>query len=128
MTDIEAVVRAYLATVAGITALTGARIYAGVDLPAGYTPSAGSALIFSIRGGGQDFSSHVLAPSMQFRAYGATEAAARALDQALYAGLNDVKAGSINWARCEVLGQIVREPETGWAYVISFYRVLMTNP
>ena len=128
MIDVEATLRAYLAGVAGIAAVAGARVYAGSGLPAGYQASDGPALVFSVRGGGPDYSSKVLYPSVQFRAYGETEADARQLDRALFDGLNDVKYGMIKWARCEVLGQMVREPSTGWSYVISFYRVMMGNP
>ena len=125
MTDIEATVRAYLATVSGITTLTGTRIYSAVDLPAGYDPGDGSALLFVARGGGVDYSSHVLAASMQFRAYGASPAAARALDQALFDGFNDVKDGSILWTRLEQPGQLLADPETEWDYVLSYWRVLV---
>jgi len=127
MTDIESTVRAYLAAQAGIVALTATRIYASSYLPPGYQPSAGPALLFTIRGGSQDYSSHLLEASLYVRCYAATAAEARQLDRAVYDAFNDVQSGSIKWARLDVPGQSVQEPETDWIFVISTYGVLIAN-
>ena len=128
MTDVEAVLRAYLVTVTALTALVGQRVYASVDLPAGYTPVGnGSALLFGVRGGDQAYSSHQLQPSVQFRCYAETEAKARLVAQALYDALNDQHAAGIKYARMETLPQLLREPEVDWPYCLGFFRVWMDN-
>jgi len=128
MIDIEKVVRDYLITVSALMTLTGGRIYASTHLPPSYKPDDGPALLFALRGGGQDYSSHVLVASLQFRSYALTATLARQLDRELYSALNDVKTGQIKYARLETPGQLLTEPETGWYFALSFYRVLVGNP
>lgn len=128
MIDADAVLRVYLAGKADLTALVGARLYASAELPAGYNVSQGPALLFATRGGGQEYSSRVLDPSYQFRAYAATEAAARQVDRVLFDVLNDAKAAGILSARLESFPVLLMEPETEWPFVLSFYRLMMTNP
>jgi len=127
MTDVEAIIRSWLAAIAAITALTGQRIYADTELPPTYAPADGPAILLIRRGGGQDESGHVLRPSIQFRCYGETTVLARQLDRTLFDGINDQRYGSIKWSRCEVQGQLVRDPATGWPYVISFYTFHVGN-
>jgi len=128
MIDPDAVMTSYLMGRAALAVLAGNRIYAGVDLPAGYAVGDGPALLFAARGGGHlNDSSKVFSLSYQFRAYGETEVEARELDRALFDALNDAKAETINWARLEVFGQLVKEPSTGWPYVLTFYRVAFNN-
>jgi hypothetical protein len=85
-------------------------------------------LLFATRGGGQEYSSRVLDPSYQFRAYASTEAAARQVDRVLFDVLNDAKAAGILSARLESFPVLLMEPETGWPFALSFYRLMMTNP
>lgn len=127
MIDCDAAVRAFLAAKPALFVLTGTRIYASMDLPAGYTPDSGAALLFSARGGGQDYSSKVLSPSYTFRCYAATEAAARALSQTLYDALNDRAGGKLKYARLENIPTLLSEPSTGWPFMLAFYRILIGN-
>ena len=126
MVDIEKSIRDYLV---GTTVydLTAARVHANTSLPAGYTPADGPALLFAVRGGGQDYTSQVYAASVQFQAYAATPAECRALDRRLYEQLNDVKAGAILFARLEQLGQLLTEPQTDWPFVLSYYQIMVRN-
>jgi hypothetical protein len=119
--------RNYLITRDGIDALAGDRIYASPYLPKNYVPDLGPALLFNIRGGGQDYSSQVLSPSFQFRSYAIDHAQAIELDQALYDNLNDAFCIDIKMARMETVGQMLNEPQTGWPYILSFYRVHFNN-
>jgi hypothetical protein len=128
VTDVEAVVRAFLAGQAGVVALTAERIWADVDLPPDYRPSCGAALLFSRRGGPLSFSRKVLVPSLQFRSYGVDDVQSRALDQALFESLDDVQAGLIKRARLDVQGQLIKDPRTGWYNVLSFYTLWIGNP
>lgn len=127
MIDIDATIHAYLIQQAGLTVLAGPRIFASLYLPKGYKPADGPALLFSPRGGAVDYSSLVLNPSYQFRSYGKTLASARELDRALFDALNDVSYCDIKSARMEAIGQPLQEPDTGWPFVLSFYRIFIGN-
>lgn len=127
MIDVEATIRAHLAAQSSIVSLTSARIYASRDLPAEYRPTTGAALLFSMRGGPPDYTAHVLQASVQFQAYGATGAQARALDRALFDSLHERPAAGIKWVRCDALGQITSDA-AGWKFVLSFYTIWISNP
>ena len=127
MTDIEAAIRTWLASIAGIAAIAGQRIIASVSLPDGYRPDQGPALLFKVQGGGQDYSSQVLNPRVQFQSYAETEADARRLDRAVYDGINDRQFTGIKMARLDVLPVLLAEPETGWPFVLTFYRFWIAN-
>lgn len=127
MVDLEAEIRAYLVTKATLTTLTGTRIYADANLPATYKPSDGGALLFTIRGGPQDYTGKVPRPSLQFRSYGMTAAIARQVDRALNDVLNDKQFGKVKWVRQTVLGQPLKDPETNWDFVLSFYEAQIGN-
>jgi len=127
LTDVDAVVREFLASQTVLTNYTDDRIYASVDMPAGYTPEDGPAVLFGVRGGGQDYSSKVLEPSYQFRTYAKTERQAREVDRALYTALNDQKFGLVKSAVMETMAQLLAEPETGWPVMLTFYRLLVGN-
>lgn len=129
MIDIEATIRKHLAGLASLQAAFGGRIYAGRGLPAGYKTSDGPAVLFSIRGGGQAYHSQLYMPSVQFRVYAATETAARAADRALYDAINDTQARAIAYMRLEdgTMPTLLNEPDTGWPYMLSYYRFHVQN-
>lgn len=129
MTDWDAVIREYLAGLTNVSAVLGARVYSGSYLPPGYSPASGPALLFSPRGGGQDFSSHVLSPSIQMRVYAETEAAARAAARAIYDCANDTKSRKIIYARMEdgTFPQLLREPGSDWPYILMFFKFHIQN-
>jgi len=130
MTDVEAVVRAWLISLAEITAAFGKRVYSGRYLPSKYTPDLGAAVLFMMRGGGQDYSSKVLQPSVQFRIYGSTEGVARKASQALYDGINDQQARQICYARMEegTIPVLLTEPGSDWPYVLMYFKFHIQNP
>ena len=127
MIDIDATVHAFLVAQQPLTALTQARIYASLDLPAGYGVDTGPALLFSVRGGVLDYSSKVLSPSYQFRCYAGTQAQARALSQALFDVLNDKASGKIKFARLENIPTLLRDPAVSWPFMLAFYRITIGN-
>jgi hypothetical protein len=134
MVDIDATIRAHLASLPALQAAfsgpgPGIRIFASRNLPAGYSPEKGPALLFSMRGGGQDFSSKLHVSSVQFRAYGADELTARSADRALYDAINDTQARGIAYIRLDdgTLPVLLNEPETGWPYMLSYYRFHIHN-
>jgi hypothetical protein len=126
--DAEKELRDYLTTVGSLTAVATGGIYASPDLPPGYTPANGPALLFGIRGGSLDYSAKTLTPSFQFRSFAATRAAAQQLDAALHEALEGAQWGRIKSAFRETPPQAVRDPETGWVYVLSFFRAFIGNP
>jgi hypothetical protein len=131
MVSIHKVLLDFLRRNQAIADLADGRLYAGPALPKGYAPSlSGPAILFSRRGGNVDYTGLVLNPSVQFRCYAASSAKAGELDRALYDALHDKHGPGIKRARAEVLGQPLIEPETDppWHYVLSFYRVRITNP
>lgn len=129
MIDIEATIRAHLAGLTALTAVYNGRIYAARSLPAGYKPELGPALLFSIRGGGQEYHSQLFMPSIQFRAFAANEKAAREADRALHDAINDTQARAIAYMRMEdgTLPILLDDPDTGWPYILSFYRFHIQN-
>ena len=129
MLDVSSELRAWLANQTGITDMFGTRIYAGRYLPPGYIPQQGPALLFAPRGGGQDFSSHVLSPSMQFRIYAETEAGAWAASKEIYDAANDQKSRKIIYLRMEegTFPQILSEPGTDWPYILMYFKANFQN-
>ncbi len=129
MIDIHAKIRAYLASLPGVTAAFGGRIYASRTLPAGYKPEQGPACLFAIRGGGQDFSSKLLTPSVQFRIYAVTEAEVIKATTALYDAINDTQSRGICYARLEdgTLPQMLSEPVMEWPYMLMYIKFHIQN-
>lgn len=121
--------RDYLMAQARLTMLTSSRIYAAPWLPTNYKPSDGAALLYTSRGGGEDYSSGTLRVSVQFRAFGLTQNDAIAVDKALWTVLNDKpKAGTcMKMARLEVPGQILLDPDTEWIFSLIYYQIYFTN-
>lgn len=130
MIDVEATLLGYLQSQAALTALTGSRIWAGRDVPPeGYHPTQGAAITFRVRGGdvvGQQAAA-LLRPSFQFKIYGASEVAASAAYRALFDALEGPLAYPLRAADTETLGQILREPDVGWPFVLVFWRINVLN-
>jgi hypothetical protein len=123
MVDPLAEVRAFVAAYASST--FGVRVYAGANLPTGYTPKRGAALLLTVRGGEQDYSSQVWRVSVQARCYAETDAQAMAASTALYEAINDAQGGRVMFSRMEdgTLPTPLTEPGPGWPYVLSFYQM-----
>lgn len=127
MVDVHAVVLTYLLSVTALTDLAGTRIWPGVDLEEGYDPGDGPAILFNRRGGPVAYHNATLEASMQYQCYAATMPEADEVDRALADALNDKAAIGIRQSRLEVQGQPLRDPDTGWPYVLSFYRHWIVN-
>lgn len=123
MIDTEATLRSYLISDPGIST-GGIQVVASVDPPSGYDPSSnGSMIVFNRRSGSPDETRHILYESHQFRCFGNSESDARTTYHLLYDALKSVKQGDILNSDCEVLGQLIREPETDWPVVITFFTI-----
>lgn len=98
--------------------------------PSSYKPDHGSAICFRTRGGIDDDTDHIQHVSVQVKVYGKTEAQAQASARELHLALQHPLAASmprvagIKWARREAPGQTLREPETGWVFVLVFYKIM----
>lgn len=141
MIDVLAIVRAYLVTKTGITAITGtgSRLLAGTDLPPGYKPAQGSALLFNLRAGTMDYTSGMFSVSLQFRNYGKIlddanpqegKINAWALQNALHQAVNDTSSQpEIAYFRMDdgTFPVLLMDPAAGWPYVLSFYRAFVRD-
>jgi hypothetical protein len=126
--DLDSHIRDLLLGNPGLGGLVGPRIYASTDLPTGYTPDDGAAILFAARGGqGPDESELILWPSYQFRCYASTETLAREVDHALFRALSFARSNRIKMARLDVYPQVLRqqEPEPAWPFVLSYYQVII---
>ncbi len=124
MTDAPGALLEYLQAQPSLVALVGRRIWAEATNPAaGYKPTQGAALCFAVRGGGPDYSDALLVPRVQFQCYGRDEDQAQALYRALYSVLHGTGGGAVQYARCDALGQQLADPETGWLFVLTYFRV-----
>lgn len=124
MVDAHTVVRAFLLADGDLVALVDDRVYAGRDVPpVGYTPDDGPCVVFKVRGGAPDYPDALLNPSLQFKCYGSDEVEAYQTYRAVYDALQNGHNASILHAESEVLGQLLREPDTEWVYALAFFVV-----
>lgn len=122
MNDVAIVIRDFLLADAGLVALVGDRIHAEKsNPPAGYKPSAGPCICFKVRGGGISSSDALLLPSVQFLCYAADEVTANTVYQALVEALHNGRGAEMRWGQSETLGQTLRDPETGWPFVLCHF-------
>ncbi len=128
MTKPGAVLVAYLKSVAAIVAMTGSNIYASKDFPAGYSVITSPGILIQTRGGAIHYSGKALEPSMQIRCYGLTEKIAENLNGLVFDALHYHKGNGIVNAYLEAMPTPLRDPETGWDYVLSYYQLFLTNP
>ena len=127
MIDVDATLRAFLVSRATITSVGGQRIYASTDLPAGYRAEQGPALLYTVQMT-PGYASKLLKGSATFRSYGADELSARQLDRALYDGIHDKVSSAVRAAHLQSGGQLLQDPNTGWYFVLSVYRLVIANP
>ncbi len=123
MIDVPLAIRTYLVAQPSLTALTGQRIWAERAVPpAGYVPAQGGAIAYRLRGGNVTYET-LINPSVQFKCYGADEAVAQSVYRALVDVLHEPTGNRVfKQSLCEVLGQTLDEPDTGWVFVLTFFR------
>jgi hypothetical protein len=130
MIDVHLKILAYLESVSAVTDLATGGIYAARDVPPEtYLLSDGSALVFRVRGGDEDYGGAILTPSVQFKCYGATEADADSLYRAVNDALHGVGLfnGDILQGEREAQGQPLEEPDTRWPYVLAYYTLMIRS-
>jgi len=125
MIDEMDLLRDFLLTVPGLTALVDDRIYAGRNVPPpDYRPTTGPAVTFRTRGGEGDYEDALLNESLQFKCYGETAVEAHETYRALVDALNLACSANILHAELEVAGQQLEEPETLWPLTLAYFLVL----
>lgn len=130
MIDAQGVMLAFLEAQSSITALTGARIYAGrSEPPEGYKLSDGAAIVFKRRQDRpMDERGMAISSSFAFRFYGtgsnynAQLLSAEALYRATYEKLNFGINYGVLGAQIEGGPESLTEPDTGWPVVVGFFR------
>jgi hypothetical protein len=128
MTDVESALFDFLHSQPALYALAGERLWAQSNTPPpDYKPSDGAGIAFRARGGAPAYVDVLLHPSFQFKVYGATEETANDAYLALFDALHNGAEGLVRWAQCDVLGQTLHEPETGWPFVLAFFQVWIAN-
>ena len=131
MIDVEAEIRAFLVGQAALTALVGARIYAGTDVPAvDYQPSVGPCICFKVRGGRFETEQRgLIAPSVQFKCYGATELEANGCYRTLHDVLDLGRGATMRYALAEGPGQLLQDQERDkdWWFTLVFYTMLLDD-
>jgi hypothetical protein len=124
--DVERTWREWMVSQPGVTALTGARVYAGRDVPpVGYRITDGACVVSKARPGRVGYEGALYSVSFQVKAYGATEAAAMALYRAMYDALEGSTSARILHVELEGPGMPMEEPETLWPFVLSYWTVMM---
>jgi hypothetical protein len=104
------------------------RIYAETaNPPAGYRPTQGVCLCFKVRGGVVSQSDALLLPSVQFIIFGLTEYAAQGAYRAVFDALHNGRGAVMRWAQCESLGVTLADPDTGWPFVLSFWKISISK-
>lgn len=135
MIDTNATIRAWLLSDDAIVAMVADRVYYPM-LPQNYTPETnGLAITFSQRGGVSDEEAPIVKPSIQVVCWAAAGESVNA--RALYGAVWDLMhlngangatpgdGGTILSSTEETSGQDSIDPETKWATVTSFYRLIM---
>lgn len=126
MIDALQAIRDFLLADAALTALVSTRVFAGRDVPPrGVQPGDGALITFRIRGGAPDYENALLWPSVQIKCYGATEYTAEAVYRTLYDALQCARGEQVLHAELETLGGQLEEPETGWFFTVSYWRLLI---
>jgi hypothetical protein len=133
MLDIHACLRQILLGNSTISSLTGGKV-AWPDLPAGFDAKLGhKALTFFVRGGPINPElSAVVEPSIQVKAWALKPVDAMAIFSAafdLLDGALDVgnSSGTILSAYAEQPGQAMMDPDTGWAVVLGYFKLIMVD-
>lgn len=127
MIDPDLKVREYLASLGAVSAVFGARIYAGRRLPAGYNVTDGPALLLATRGGKAEFHSQVWRASLTVRVFAESEALARSAAGVAHDAINDTKSGTLVYVRLEdgTLPMLLSDPETNWPFVLMYVMAMV---
>jgi hypothetical protein len=126
MVDLNAAIQTFMARPA-VVAFTGPRIWPGKTPIPGYTPAAGPAVVFAIRGGPMDKTGRIALCSTVVRYYGDTEEQRNDTWRASMDAWHDKKDGTVS-AQLDVLPQELTEPTTrGWVFLFAIWTFRVKN-
>jgi len=126
ISDAPSRLRSFLLLNVALLALTSTRIYAERTEPVeGYQPGKdGSCVCFTL-GGTVDSSNAMQRARVQFKCYGKDEVEANQVYRALYNALHRQSGQYVRWAFCQTLGQTLREPDTKWPFVLTYFEIFI---
>jgi len=124
--DPEAVLIEYLRTQPVWTALA-ERISAGPNLPTGYRPAQGAAILLSLRSMSQDYSRGVAPAIVQFTTYAFDAVTVRAAEKKLYESLNDKSSPKMLGCFFRQTSGLGQTPDGNWWFAISLYNCQFFN-
>jgi len=121
--DVMKRIRDHVLASSTVVSYVGSRVYAGEQLPVGYKPADGPAILFNVRGGGMAYHNLTEDPSIQYRIYGETLNDIWDTYNALKDYLTDAHGVYVASGRIETMGQQLVEPETDrWIYILCGFR------
>lgn len=130
MVDTTQIVTQFLLQVAGVQAEVSSRVY-GVTVPENFEPGNLPAalpkfVLLTAVGGHADLNLPFVEPTYQIKCFGPSPPEARGVYRAVFDALHAIDnvyfpSWLIVWAREEVQGQDLIDPETGWFFVLSFF-------
>jgi hypothetical protein len=110
------------------------RLFVGTELPAGYHPDQGPALLISSRDtrpvGDGSVHRALVEVSAQFLSYGPTQEEAWKAPSVLYYHLERQaqRGGKVRGAYAESIGQpLPPDPDTGWPAVLAYYQFTIVS-
>ena len=127
MIDALSTLRTFIVAQSSVTALTGQRVYAGRTFPPPEYVAGQYAICFNARGGVMTYDRRLINDSFTFKCYGPDEVAAMALSRTLVDAIDDKSSGAIRHIELEISGYPLQEPDTGWPFVLTFFRVTFNS-
>ena len=118
-----------MASFPAISAVCGARVYAGRRLPAGYNVTDGPAVLMATRGGTAQFHSQVWRASLTMRVYAESESLARSTAGLVHDAINDTQSQTLVYVRLEdgTLPMLLSDAETGWPFVLMYVMAIVRS-
>ena len=119
---------AFLLTDGPLRALVGLRIWGGISSPprgADYNPSDGGAICVQTIAGSDDYTDLLRHESVQFKCYESSRAKADILAGTLHEILQNQVTSKIKWARRTLTARVLAEPDTGWIFAFTQYRIMI---
>lgn len=118
---------AYLETRTVLLDRVDGRIVVSTQLPIGYHVNTGPLILLRSRGGDVSYDQQIGDPSIQCECYAATDLEAMDVAVLLHNTLIPARTRFIARVDPEVIFQQVRDPQTEWPRVVSFYRIAIRS-